>query len=314
MENLMTSQQFPDLLRIGLRKVWLNEYQQQPEFYSKIFKVESSSKPYEEELVMAGFSAVPEWDADGQELPTDRILTGNRVLFVHKDYGMMWSVSKRLLREDMYAKVGRDLIQEAVKALKQTIEQVAHGFIINGFTNYAPAGNRTLFSTTQQLIGGGTFSNRLNVALDGTGLQQALTRFRRWVNHRGHPVVMEPKILLVPPELEWAAKTLLQSSTYPHITVNANGTITPASGGYDGLTNVLRSAVDTLIIDPYLTDPNDWFMFAAPNNTKLRFFWREKPQTDMETDFRTKGVLHSITAAFSCGWVDFSGCLGSQVS
>lgn len=313
MENLMTSQQFPDLLRVGLKKVWLNEYEAQPEFYSKLFSVETSKRPYEEELVLAGFGAVPEWDSDGGELPTDRVLTGNRVLFVHKDYGMMWSVSHRLLREDMYAKMGRDLIQEAVKALKQTIEQVAHGFIINGFSNYAPAGNRTLFGT-QTLIGGGQFTNRITTALTATGLQEALTRFRRWVNHRGHPVVMEPKILLVPPELEWAAKTLLQSSTHPHISINANGTITPASGGYDGLTNVLRSAVDTLIVDPYLTDQNDWFVFAAPKNTKLRFYWREKPNTDMEEDFRTKGMLHSITAAFSCGWVDFSGVLGSQVS
>ena len=312
MNDLMTSQMFPDLLRVGIRKIFLNEYNSYPELYSKLMRVENSNKAYEEELVMAGFGLIPEWNADGQELPTDKILTGDRIVYVHKDYGMMWSVSKRLLREDLYGKVGKNLVQEATRAMKTTIEVVAHGIFNNAF-----GGTRPLCANNQPLIGGGTFSNRLTVALDATGLQLALERFRRWVNHRNQPIVIEPKILLVPPELEHMAKTLLQSTMHPNAEYvsGSSGAITAQQNRMPTFPNTLKSAVDSLVVSPYLTDTNNWFLMASPKETKINFFWREKPtiETD-EKDFRTKGVSHSITCAFSVGFTDWYGVLGSEVS
>jgi len=304
--SIMTSGQFPDLLRVGIREVFLSEYQQYPEMYSKVYDVQTSNRAYEEELIIAGFGAIPEWNSDGSELPTDRALTGNRVLYVHKDYGMMWTVSKRLLREDLYAKIGGELMREAVRAMKHTVELVSWSVIANGFS-----GSRPLFSNNQPLLNGETFSNRLTVALTPTGLEQALTRFHRWRNHRGIPVVIEPKQLIVPPELKYVAYTLLHSSYYPNI---AGGSTAPNSTGSAFYENPFKNVVPDTLCVPYLQDTNDWFLFAAPKVHKLRFYWREKPATDMFTDFRTKGVMHSITGAFSVGFTDFYGVLGSQVS
>jgi len=304
--NIMTSGQFPDLLRVGIREVFLSEYQNYPELYSKVYDVQTSNRAYEEELIIAGFGAVPEWNSDGSELPTDRALTGNRVLYVHKDYGMMWTVSKRLLREDLYAKIGAELVREAVRAMKHTVELVSWSVIANGFT-----GTRPLFSNNQPLLNGETFNNRLTVALTATGLEQALTRFHRWRNHRGIPVVIEPRMLIVPPELKYVAYTLLHSSYYPNIAV---GSTAPNSTGSAFYENPFKNVVPDTLCVPYLQDTNDWFLFAAPKVHKLRFYWREKPATDMFTDFRTKGVMHSITGAFSVGFTDFYGVLGSTVS
>jgi len=305
--SIMTSGQFPDLLRVGIREVFLSEYQQYPELYSKVYDVQTSNRAYEEELIIAGFGAVPEWNSDGSELPTDRALTGNRVLYVHKDYGMMWTVSKRLLREDLYAKIGAELVREAVRAMKHTVELVSWSVIANGFT-----GSRPLFSNNQPLLNGDTFSNRLTVALTPTGLEQALTRFHRWRNHRGIPVVIEPKLLIVPPELKYVAYTLLHSTYYPNI--GSGGNTAPSSTGSAFYENPFKNVVPDTLCVPYLQDTNDWFLFAAPKVHKLRFYWREKPATDMFTDFRTKGVMHSITGAFSVGFTDFFGVLGSTVS
>jgi len=305
--SMMTTGQFPDLLRVGIREVFLSEYQNYPELYSKVYDVQTSNRAYEEELIIAGFGAVPEWNSDGSELPTDRALTGNRVLYVHKDYGMMWTVSKRLLREDLYAKIGAELVREAVRAMKHTVELVSWSVIANGFS-----GSRPLFSNAQPLLNGETFQNRLTVALTPLGLEQALTRFHRWRNHRGIPVVIEPKQLIVPPELKYVAYTLLHSTYYPNI--GSGGNTAPSSTGSAFYENPFKSVVPEILCVPYLNDINDWFLFAAPKVHKLRFFWREKPATDMFTDFRTKGVMHSITGAFSVGFTDFYGVLGSQVA
>ncbi len=304
--SMMTTGQFPDLLRVGIREVFLSEYQSYPELYSKVYDVQTSNRAYEEELIIAGFGAVPEWNSDGSELPTDRALTGNRVLYVHKDYGMMWTVSKRLLREDLYAKIGAELMREAVRAMKHTVELVSWSVIANGFF-----GTRVLFST-HTLLNGETFSNRLTVALTPSGLEQALTRFHRWKNHRGIPVVIDPKQLIVPPDLKYVAATLLNSTYYPNI--GSGGNTAPSSTGAAFYNNPFKNVVPDILVVPYLSDTNDWFLFAAPKVHKLRFYWREKPTTDMFTDFRTKGVMHSITSAFSVGFTDFYGVLGSTVS
>ena len=303
--NIMTSGQFPDLLRVGIREVFLSEYQQYPELYSKVYDVQTSNRAYEEELIIAGFGAVPEWNSDGSELPTDRALTGNRVLYVHKDYGMMWTVSKRLLREDLYAKIGAELVREAVRAMKHTVELVSWSVIANGFS-----GTRPLFGN-QTLLNGETFENRMTTALTTLGLERALTRFHRWKNHRGIPVVIEPRMLIVPPELKYIAYTLLHSTYYPNI---ASGSTAPSATGAAFYENPFRNVVPDILCVPYLQDVDDWFLFAPPKVHKLRFYWREKPATDMFTDFRTKGVMHSITSAFSVGYTDFYGVLGSQVS
>jgi hypothetical protein len=304
--SMMTTGQFPDLLRVGIREVFLSEYQSYPELYSKVYDVQTSNRAYEEELIIAGFGAVPEWNSDGSELPTDRALTGNRVLYVHKDYGMMWTVSKRLLREDLYAKIGAELVREAVRAMKHTVELVAWSVIANGFT-----GSRPLFGN-QTLLNGETFNNALTVALTPTGLEQALTRFLRWKNHRGIPVVIQPQLLVVPPELKYVAATLLHSTYYPNI--GSGGNTAPNSVGSAYYENPFKNVIPDILVVPYLNDTNDWFIFAKPKVHKLRFYWREKPSTDMFTDFRTKGVMHSITAAFSVGYTDFYGTLGSSVS
>jgi hypothetical protein len=303
---MMTTGQFPDLLRVGIREVFLSEYQQYPELYSKVYDVQTSNRAYEEELIIAGFGAIPEWNSDGSELPTDRALTGNRVLYVHKDYGMMWTVSKRLLREDLYAKIGAELMREAVRAMKHTVELVSWSVIANGFT-----GSRPLFGN-QTLLNGETFNNSLTVALTPTGLEQALTRFLRWKNHRGIPVVIQPQLLVVPPELKYVAYTLLHSTYYPNI--SGSGDTSPSATGSAFYENPFKNVIPDVLFVPYLQDTNDWFIFAKPKVHKLRFYWREKPATDMFTDFRTKGVMHSITSAFSVGYTDFYGTLGSSVS
>jgi hypothetical protein len=118
--------------------------------------------------------------------------------------------------------------------------------------------------------------------------------------------------LVVPPELKYVAYTLLHSSYYPNI--GSGGDTSPSATGSAFYENPFKNVIPDVLCVPYLNDTNDWFIFAKPKVHKLRFYWREKPATDMFTDFRTKGVMHSITSAFSVGYTDFYGTLGSSVS
>lgn len=118
--------------------------------------------------------------------------------------------------------------------------------------------------------------------------------------------MIEPAVLMVPPELEVRAKVLVGSMAYP----SASGSPFQANAG---TVNPFKGTLD-VVVNPYLTDTNDWFIFASPEIGSLKFFWRQKPEIVTERDFRTQGIMNAITMAFSFGAVDVLGMVGSSVA
>jgi phage major head subunit gpT-like protein len=294
---VITSQDL-QLLRVGISEVFFQNFGK-PSFYEKVFTVKDSKQEYEEYLHIAGLPNLMEWNSDGGELPVVAPIQGSRVFFLHKDYGYMWTISKRLLRGNQYRDISAELSRSAGQSALHTVEALAtavlaDGFTVNGFDGVPLFGNHPL-------LGGGTYTNKLTSALSNTSLQDAITKFRRTVNHRGQPVVIEPKYLVVPPELEFTALTLV------------NSTVVPVTSGFaTDYTNPLKG-VAQVIVNPYLTDANDWFLIAEKGDQRLIFFWREKPTIHTETDFRTQGISTAINMALSVGYLDWIGLVGSSV-
>lgn len=292
---MVTSQEM-QLLRAGISEVFFDEFQK-PSFYEKVFNVRNSNQEYEEYLHIAGLPNLMEWNSDGGELPIVEPIQGHKILFVHKDYGYMWSLSKRLLRGTQYPRISADLSRNAGQAALHTVEALATSVFAMGFTQQGYDG-ANLFGA-HPLLDGSTFNNLMNTALAPSSLGDAIVRFRRMKNHRGQPIVIEPKYLIVPPELERVAKEIVNSTVVP---VN--------NAFYD---NVLKGIVE-VIVNPYLTDPNDWFLVSDKSAHKLFLFWREKPNINVETDFRTQGVSTSINMALSVGYADWRGIVGASVT
>lgn len=301
---MITSQEL-QLLRAGIDEVFMEQFNR-PTRYERIFNVGTSEKEYEEFLQIAGFPALVEWNADGGELPVAKPIQGGKTVLVHKDYGLFWTVSKRLMRGDQYRIVSSQLTRDAGRAAQTTAELIAH-IVLNMATNasYPLWDGQPLLSTAHPLLGGGSQSNRLSSVLSYNALRDALTLFRKTRNHRGHPVWIEPRYLVVSPTLEVTAKELLNSTTY--------GIVEPIGGSNANLytgqrANPFNGLVE-LIVDPYLND-NYWFLMAEPRDHRLYFFWREKPKPVTEIDFRTQGVSTAITMACVAGAVDYIGVVG----
>jgi phage major head subunit gpT-like protein len=292
----MATSQDLQLLRVGISEVFFEEFQK-PSFYEKVFNVRNSNQEYEEYLQIAGLPNLLEWNSDGGELPVVEPIQGNKILFVHKDYGYMWSLSKRLLRGTQYPRISADLSRNAGQSALHTVEALATSVFAQGFTQNGFDGV-PLFGA-HPLLDGSTYSNAMSSALSTTSLSDAIVRFRRMKNLRGQPIVVEPKYLIVPPELERVAKEIVNSTVVP---VN--------NAFYD---NVFKGIVE-VIVNPYLTDANDWFVVSDKGAHKLFLFWREKPNINVETDFRTQGVSTSINMALSVGYADWRGVVGSAVT
>lgn len=123
------------------------------------------------------------------------------------------------------------------------------------------------------LFGSGR-GNLGTAALDGESLQAAITAMRSRVSEAGNPLHIVPAFLLVPPELEFTAKTLVHSSLIP--------------GAPDNDINVLYGIAE-VVVEPLLTDADAWYLIADPRTAptlELGFLnGRETPEVLVKEDF-----------------------------
>lgn len=99
-------------------------------------------------------------------------------------------------------------------------------------------------------------NNLLTAALSEQSLQDAITKLRLQTDTNGLRVGLRPRWLLIPAQLEFTARRILNSTTLPQ----------PGTGV--GSVNVVAGYVD-YIVDEYLTDPNDWYLLADPAEAPL---------------------------------------------
>lgn len=298
MADLIISTDLYELTKVGLDKIFLNEYSAPAPVGFKYFPEATMDKPIMEEMIMAGFGMVPQWNANGGTMSTDRPISGDRVLFTATDYGMTWYLSHKMLRDDMYQKTGADLTKAAALSAVHTREQDMANVLNLGFT-VTGADGKYLFATDHPRLDGGTQSNRpaSGAALSATTLQAALVALAKQKNHRGQPIIGFDYALVIPPDLLYTATELVKNQW------------NPASGYHTE--NVLKGSVTEIIVNPYLTSALAWFLIAKPNVNKLRFFWREKPKYEVEKDFETKSIKNSLNFAYSVGYLAYDGTYGN---
>ena len=296
-----------ELTKIGLNEVYLNELDEPSSFYPQLFNVETSNKMLEEELVMAGFGLVPEWNADGGKINYDKPLSGARIQFTHTDFGLAWMISHKMLREDLYKKTSKDLVSAASLVTKHTIELDAANVFQLGFTVVGPDG-KFFFADDHPRLDGGAIDNLLPaVAFSTAALRTAVGQVRRGVNQRGQPVVYTLDTLMIPPELEFVAKEALNGT----ILATIDG-ITSTSDVGGAIPNVSKGIIPKVIVNPYLSNAAYWYIGASPKQRFTKFYWRERPWFDAWKDDETKGVGNSIAFAYSCGYTRPEGWWGSS--
>lgn len=117
--------------------------------------------------------------------------------------------------------------------------------------------------------GGGTYSNDFDLELTETDLeasaiavQTVRTAMRTIVGENGLILQTDPRLLVVPPELEYVASKLARSEKLP-----ASGGA--AGAGTTGVDNVLRGVIDYLVI-PELSaiSASDWYLFDVSKPLK----------------------------------------------
>ena len=291
------------LLLPGLHKVWGDTYNDYQEEYSQAFKIETSSRSFEQDFGMTSLGLVPT-KAEGKAIDYDTAYSGYTTTYTHLSYGLGFIISREMIEDDLYRKVN-NLPKALARSNRHTVEILAQNFLNYAFdTTNQPLGDAySLVNTAHPLVGGGTWSNQIAVSsdLDVTSLEQALIDISlNWIDDRGLKILARPTKLIVPPQLDFQCKMILKSAGLPD---TANNNINPAMGILPG----------GHIVWHWLTDVNAWFIQTdVPNG--LTFFWRRRPEFTNDSDFDSENAKFKTTFRCSFGATDPRCIYGSPGS
>lgn len=258
-----TSTDFPDLVgsQANVQRALMDRAELAPPGYRKYARIASLTDMKQVKRLRRSdtdrFGSV----AEGGEA-TQGTFSSYTVEYTPKKYELTLEFTwEMLINDDLgaFKRIGEDLAQGAIN----TVGDFAVDLLTGGADIYD---GDALFTLLR--------GNMATGALTAGTLQAGITAMRSMVSEQGNPLHIVPGFLVVPPELEFTAKTLVHSSLVP--------------GSPNNDTNVLNGIVEVLV-EPLLTEPADWFLIADPKSVptvELGFLnGRETPEVLVKEDF-----------------------------
>jgi hypothetical protein len=277
------------------------EYKTYGEEHKEIYETETSERSFEEETKLAGFSAAPVKN-EGAAIAYDNAQEAWTARYNHETIAMGFSITEEAMEDNLYDSLAARYTKSLARAMAFTKQVKAASILNNGFNSAFTYGDgQALFSTAHPLISGGTNSNRPATAADlnETSLEAAVIQIAGWTDERGLLIAAKPRKLIVPPQLQFVATRLLETSLRVGTTDNDINALKNNGSIPEGYT-----------VNHYLTDTNAWFLTTdVPNG--LKHFVRVPLATSMDTDFDTGNNRYKARERYSFGVSDPRGMFAS---
>jgi hypothetical protein len=292
----------PDLFLVRLallEDVLMDQIKIEDGIVPSVVKIrDMGSKPFINTTTVASFGSVP-IKAEGAPVAYDELAQGFDKKYQPDTYELAFRTSKEALDDEQ-----EEVVSDAARALGASLTftyNTDHANLYNnGFssTTGSPDG-AVLFSTAHTLIGGGSGSNTLTTAADLSvqSMRDLMNVIADTVDDAGKLLHWRAKTLLLPYELGWLGKELVRS--------------TDRSDTSNRATNAFKDDDLNVVIWPYLTDQDAWFLLAGPDDMNVRSYWREKANIMHDWSFETSSMMVKVRARWVRGWSDYKGVAGS---
>ena len=218
------------------------------------------------------------------------------------------AVERTAIEDDQYGQVALRVKGLAMEA-KQHLDQLAFGLLAAGFTTNCYDGT-PFFGThaVGKAQGAAQQTNSVTDVLAGTSLQNAVTAMRRTLNDQGRPMQIVPDTLVVPPDLEWEAWSLLNSLFH------VDPVISPQTQNL--ASNPLRGLL-RLVVTPYLPAATNWFLLDSKRAVRAivlqmrREFEFTALEMNSEEGFLRDRYLYGVRGRYNVGFGDWRTAYGS---
>ena len=293
----------PRLLEAGLRAVFFDAYEAAPVSWEQIATVVPSEQDTEK---YAWLGAVPKM----REFKDERLPAG----LLEHDYSIKnktWeasiAVERAALEDDLYGQI-KLRVQSLADEARRHQDELVFGLMKDGFASLCYDG-QYFFDTDHSEGDSGTQSNKGTSALSAAALQAAFTAMMKFKDDKGKPMGIIPDTLVVPADLKWTAMEMLESVYAPDTAANKT----------DMRRNVLSGAL-SLVVSPYLTDTNDWFLLCTKRIVKPVIFQSRTPiefsalEGNSENGFMRDQYVYGVRARYNVGYGLWQMAYGNQAA
>ena len=281
-------------LEPGLNALFGMEYDRYENEHAEIFDTESSDRAFEEEVMLAGFGSAPT-KTEGAGVGFDSANEAYTARYSHETVALAFALTEEAIEDNLYDRLGARYTKALARSMAHTKQVKAAAVLNNAFNASFTGGDGVeLCSLVHPLNGGGTFANEPTTAADlnETSLENALIDVAAFVDERNMVVALRGMKLVIPPQLQFIADRLLETTLRPSTAdndINAVKNMGMVSEGYT--------------VNHFLTDPDAFFLKTdAPNGFK--HFERSPMRTNMEADFDTGNMRFKARERYSFGFSD----------
>lgn len=233
---VVTTSEFPTLLRDGIRPIMFDSYAGVTPTWNSWVREYPSNKP-QEDYLEGSHVGLLSLVGEGAQYPRADLALDRPVTVVNQKRGNIFSITREMVMFDRVNMINQ-MVADFGRAAAMTIEQDCYNVLTT-------AGNYVRNSTTADNDIG---ANTAATTFGGLGLETAISTLVTMKDRKsGRYLGVRPSALICGPRLEWAAKMLLLSDTL----VRQGGNTTNDVYG-TGQNNPWRGLINQIIVSPFV--------------------------------------------------------------
>lgn len=265
----------------------------------QLFNVQASTKAKETDLRIGGFQDPVVFDGKIRYVEAE---ADYEVEYVPEELALGFQVTRAMADDNQYSGIFGQAEEQGISFARKRRKDAASVFnnaFAAGTTGYDGVSLCNDSHPRSQAVPGTTVDNSLALALNSTNLESAIVAMQDFGDDLGEEITIMPDVLVVPRALRKTGLELVGSMQTPD---SANNAINV----HEGM---------GLIVDPYLTDTNAWFVVDSTMARRyLRWFDRIPPEFASAGDFDTLIRKYRGYMRYSYGWSDWRWVIGSNPS
>jgi hypothetical protein len=298
----------------GLNAVFGLEYGSIEDEHVPLFDTENSDRAFEEEVLFTGFGEAPT-KSEGAAVQYDSATESFTSRYSHETVALAFAVTEEAMEDNLYDTFAKVRARGLARAMSTTKQVKAANVFNNGFSTSFPGGDGQPFFSNSHPVMSGTQDNLLAASdLSEATLETALIAIQQTKDDRDILIGARARSLHIPPNLQFTAEKILNSTLSTQIGVNP-GTATNGATNLNDV-NAIRSMSmlpSGYFVNHRFTDTNAYFIKTdVPNGAKM--FVRAPLATKMEPDFDTGNLRFKARERYSFGFSDWRSYYGSAGS